>query len=140
MPRVINMAPPGGEIAVRKPVCVDRDTTILGASKLMRNYQVGAVVVMDRPTGSLIPVGIISARDIVTRVIATGLDPAVLTAGDISWSEAAGAKDPEGITETLRLLETTTSNVLLVVDNDGSVTGRVSVEELLRMLVKDRSQ
>jgi hypothetical protein len=36
MSRVISTAMPVGEIVTRKPIWVDRDTTILGASNLMR--------------------------------------------------------------------------------------------------------
>jgi len=47
----------------------------------------------------LLPLGIVTASDIVTRVIAAELDPAVLTAGDIAWfgMEAAGTTTPPSI-------------------------------------------
>jgi len=65
---------------------------VLEASKLMRKSGTTELLVTGVANGMLLPIGIVTANDIVTRVIATGLDPAVLTAGDIAWSAMAAAK------------------------------------------------
>src|ERR1700693_102775 len=91
-----------GEIARRSHVCVDRNTTILRASKLMRSYQTSEVVVTDQPQGILVPVGVVSAQDIVTRIIASGLDPVVFTAGDIAWSGPGRATVTDTVSAALQ--------------------------------------
>jgi CBS domain-containing protein len=121
-----------GEIAGRNPVCVNRDTTILAVSKLMRLYRVDELVVTEQPEGKLVPAGVLSARDIVTRVIAPELDAAVLTAGDLLWSGPASAKNTDSISQALELLQATKSNAIALVDDDGVLTGVVSRDELLR--------
>lgn len=65
---------------------VDRETSVLDASKVMRMSHSTELLVVDGSRGLPFVFGILTAIDIVTRVIATGLDPAVLTAGDIAWS------------------------------------------------------
>jgi CBS domain-containing protein len=140
MPGEISTATSVGELATRKPTCIDRDTTILGASELMRCCQVDELVVTERPEGVLVPVGIVSARDIVTRIIATGLDPAVVTAGDITWSDSTHANATDSVSETLELLHATGNSVLPVIDGDGCLTGVVSLDELLWALAESRSQ
>ena len=125
---------PIGEIAMRKPICVDLNTSALAATELMRIYQVAELVVTDQADGSLVPVGILSARDIVTRIIATGLDPAVVTAGDITWSESIGAKVTDSVSDTLQLLQATKGNVLPVLDASGSLTAVVTLHDLLWVL------
>lgn len=75
-----------GDVPARYPVCVDRSATILAASNLMRIYQVEDLLVTHQRDGRLVPEGILSACDIVTLIIATELDPAVLTVGDMMWS------------------------------------------------------
>ena len=92
MSRTISPAMPVAELATRNPICIDRDTTILGACSLMRIYRVDELVVTDQRNDLLVPIGMVSAQDIVTRIIATGLDPSVLTAGDIVWSGSTRAK------------------------------------------------
>jgi CBS domain-containing protein len=73
------------ELAHRQLPIVDRDVTILDASKLMRKTGISEVLVMGQSDGMRLPLGVISATDIVTRVIAMELNPAVLTMGDIVW-------------------------------------------------------
>ena len=123
-----------GEIASRKSFCVDQDTTILGVSRLMRNFGVAELVVTHQPEGALVAVGLVSASGIVTRIIAAGLDPAVITAGDIAWPDAKAANGSDDVAQKLRQLHADRNNVLPVVDGDGAIRGAVSVDELLRAL------
>jgi CBS domain-containing protein len=69
---------------------VDRETSVLEASKVMRISHSTELLVVDKSHGLPFVFGVLTALDIVTRVIATGLDPAVLTAGDIAWTGIAG--------------------------------------------------
>jgi len=65
---------------------IDRNASVLEASKLMRQSRATELLVVDKAAGSPFTFGFVTANDIVTRVIATGLDPAVVTAGDIAWN------------------------------------------------------
>jgi CBS domain-containing protein len=66
---------------------VDRELSILEASHLMRISGAAELLVTDRVDGTLRPVGVLTAHDIVTRIVAAGLDPNVLTTGDIAWAD-----------------------------------------------------
>jgi hypothetical protein len=98
----------------------------------MRNFQAQEMVVADRAEAPLVPVGIVSACDIVTRIVAAELDPAVLTAGDIAWNEAVG--EASDAASALRSRLTAGSRILPVLDCDGGLAGIVSSDELLRAL------
>lgn len=119
--------------ARRRCICIDCGTTVLTASRLMRSFEVEELVVTNRRSNALVPAGIVSARDIVTRVIATELDPAVLTAGDIAWTESA-LPDANGETDSLRAALTASNRVLPLLDRDGRLAGVVSQHELLSAL------
>jgi len=80
-----------GDIVGLNLVYVDQEASVLDASKLMRQTGATELLVIDRSRGTLLSFGIVTANDIVTRVIAAGLDPAVLTTGDIAWSGMDGA-------------------------------------------------
>ena len=110
-------------------LCVDSGMTIVVASRLMRSFQVEELVVTARWQATLIPIGIVSARDIVTRIIAVGLDPAVLTAGDIAWAGTPGG--PNADPDSLRSLLTSGGKILLVVDCNGGLAGTVLLDDLL---------
>jgi CBS domain-containing protein len=123
-----------GELVSRNPVCVGRETTILGVSKLMRSSQVGELVVADQPKEAVVPIGMVSARDIVTRIIATGLDPRVFTAGDITWSGSTRATVTDSVFDALRILQATRSNAVTVVDRRGCLAGVVTLDDLLKAI------
>jgi CBS domain-containing protein len=63
---------------------VHRDSSILEASRIMRQCAATELVVVSETEGRAYPLGVVTAGDIVTRVMAVGLDPAVMTAGDIA--------------------------------------------------------
>jgi CBS domain-containing protein len=75
---------------------IDCEASVMDASKLMRASRVTELLVIDESHGPVFGFAILTANDIVTRVIAAGLDPAVLTAGDIAQfgSETADAAMP----------------------------------------------
>ena len=76
------------KVARRQPQCIDREATIEEASRVMRDQRVDELVVTETSEGTPVAAGILSAHDIVTRVVALGLEPSVVTAGDILWQHA----------------------------------------------------
>jgi hypothetical protein len=64
-------------------VRVDGNATVLDASRVMREWHVDWVVVTEAGRGGAVPLGVLSAREIVDRVVAVGLDANVVTAGDV---------------------------------------------------------
>jgi CBS domain-containing protein len=121
-------------VGTRRSVCIDRDATVKAASQLMHDQHVGELVVTERQEGIRYPAGIISAREIVTRVVARGLDAGVLTVGDILWSSPTVVRVTDSVTDTVERLCATGSESLPVVDGDGRVAGVVSMDDLLQAL------
>ena len=87
--KILQASDQGDDIINHKLAHVDREASVLEASKLMRKSGTTELLVVDNANGTLLPLGIVTANDIVTRVIAVDLDPAVLTTGDIAWSGMA---------------------------------------------------
>jgi CBS domain-containing protein len=123
-----------GTVATRRPVCIDHEATVADASRLMREQQVGELVVTERQDGVSVPAGILSSREIVTRVVAVELDASVMTVGDIMWSRRESARLTDSVPETLERLCAAEGDSLPVIDGNGRVTGVVSVEDLLQAL------
>ena len=119
------------EITSHKLTHVDREASVLDASRLMRKAGTTELLVTGQANGMLRPLGIVTARDIVTRVIAAELDPAVLTAGDIAWSGKAAA-GPAGLdAETLLHYQANHCGALAVLDGDGRLVGTVKLDEFM---------
>jgi CBS domain-containing protein len=73
---------------------VHRDASIAYASRLMRAFGTSELQVVSEAGGRPEALGVLTAGDIVTRVLAVGLDPAVLTAGDLVSVSAARRPRP----------------------------------------------
>ena len=119
-------------ICNRSVAFTTRDTTVAAASKLMRHGHVGSLVVVDQLNGGRrVPVGIVTDRDIIVEIVATGLDPAVITVGDIMSTELVTARETDEVNEVLRAMRTKGVRRMPVVDAEGQLAGIVTVDDLL---------
>ena len=118
-------------LGTRRAVCVDADQTVQAASVAMRVQKIDRVVVMQRGGAACAPLGVLSASDIVTRVVALGLDSSVVTVGDLLWSTLPGARVSDTVPEALERLSSAGADALPVLDGDDRLIGVVSLEDLL---------
>ncbi|NBR28300.1 MAG: CBS domain-containing protein [Betaproteobacteria bacterium] len=125
-----------GMICERNVICAGADTTVQNAAKLMREYHVGSLVVVDVAAGGRRPVGIVTDRDIVVEVSALDLDPKVLTVGDIASPRLVTVFEGEGLQETLAIMCGECVRRLPVVDDDGNLAGILSYDDLLTTLTR----
>ena len=121
-------------VSGRRPVCIDREATIQAAGRLMREQHAEHLVVTETVDGKAMPAGMVSARDIVTRVLGVGLDPSVVTVGDIVWARRRAVHIEEDIPGILEYMCATEGEILPVVDSGGGAVGVVSMEDLLQAL------
>jgi CBS domain-containing protein len=118
-----------------------RETTIAAAAKLMRHGHVGSLVVVEQMNGGRrIPVGIVTDRDIIVEVIATGLDPAAITVGDIMSRELVVGRESNSVIETLEIMRFKGVRRLPIVDGEGQLTGIVTVDDLLEILAEELNE
>lgn len=126
-----------GAMCNRKVITVQRNTTVLQAAILMREFHVGDVVVVKNVKNKVVPVGIVTDRDIVIELVATELDYRVITAGDIMLAELTAAKESDGVFETIQLMASKGVRRLPVVGNSGELVGIVTLDDLLLLLAKE---
>lgn len=129
-----------GEICNREVVIVARQTPVIEAARLMRQYHVGDLVVVDEPSGQRRPVGIVTDRDIVIEVVAMEVAPESLCVGDIMSAELATVRETEGVFETIRYMRDKGIRRLPVVDRDGWLQGIVTLDDLLILLAEEMGE
>lgn len=115
---------------VRPPVIVGPDATLRAVTRTLWENEVGAAVVGTEHH----PVGIISERDVVTR-LAQGADPDTATAGEAMTSAVATARPDDRLLDVAYLMFDDNVRHVPVIDEVGSVTGMVSVRDLLGPLL-----
>lgn len=126
-----------GEVCNREVVVARGDETVLQAATRMRQLHVGAVVVIEERDGKELPIGIVTDRDVVIEVVAPGLDPKVITVGDIMASSLASVNEDTGVFEAIQYMRSRGVRRLPVVDRDGGLTGIVTLDDLLALLAEE---
>ena len=123
-----------GEICNREVIVIQRDGTTLEAAKLMRQYHVGAVIVIEKQNDRQIPIGIVTDRDLVVEVLAPELDNAVITVGDIMSPEIFTIQENTATYEAIEYMRRKTIRRLPVVDESGELVGIFTLDDVLELL------
>jgi len=130
---------PIGNIRTREVVVASRDTTVNQVARLMRSHHVGDVVVVDEVDGRQVPCGIITDRDIVIGLVAQGLDPDTIAAGDMMMREITVGRELDGIADTIEIMRVKAVRRLPIVDALGTLVGIVTADDLLQLLSEEMS-
>ncbi len=126
-----------GEICSREVVIVHRDEDLISAAKLMRQYHVGNVVVVEERDGKRIPVGILTDRDIVVKVFAQELEPHHLAIAEVMTAGVETISETEEILPTADRMCTLGIRRLPVVDDAGALVGIVTMDDLIDLLAEE---
>lgn len=128
-------------ICNRSVAFTTRETTVAAAAGLMRQGHVGSLVVVEQMNGGRrFPVGIVTDRDVVVEVVATGLDPATITVGDIMARELVVGRESDTVLGTLEIMRFKGVRRLPTVDLEGQLVGIVTVDDLLEILAEELSE
>jgi CBS domain-containing protein len=115
------------DVMTTNPATVERSTSVLEAAKVMAGEDVGPLPVTDG--GRL--VGIVTDRDIVTRVLADERDPQSTTVGDICSSDLVTVTPEDDLDQALRKMASAQVRRLPVVEGD-RIIGIVAQADVAR--------
>jgi CBS domain-containing protein len=122
------------DIMTADPAWIRVDTTVVEAARKMRELDVGSLPICD---GDKHLLGMITDRDIVTKVLAEGRDPAQATAGDLSQGEAVTIGADDSVEEALRTMKEHAVRRLPVIDGQEMI-GIVSQGDVATNLPEDK--
>jgi CBS domain-containing protein len=127
------MKPVRDIVAGQDTVTVDRLTSVAEAAGIMAARQIGAVPVVE---GGRV-VGIFTERDALTRIVATGIDPARTPIRDVMSSPLVVAAIGEGYDVCLERMRQAHVRHLIVLDSD-RMAGIVSMRDLMAVDLDDK--
>lgn len=119
------------EIMTREPDCCLRSTALQDVARLMSDCDCGAIPVVE-DMQSKRPIGIVTDRDIVTRVVAKGEDctqrqaEAAMTPSTVTVREDANLREAESAMKEKQIRR------ILVVDEDGRCVGILAQADIAR--------
>ena len=123
-------------IMTRSVAAVSPSDKLDKAARLMKEEDVGCVLVLDEERR---PLGIITDRDIVLRVLAAKRDPAEVRVQEIMSPDPETARTYEPVLVTARRMAEESVRRLPVTDEDGHVVGLISVDDLLTLFITELS-
>jgi signal-transduction protein with cAMP-binding, CBS, and nucleotidyltransferase domain len=122
------------DVAVHEPVTARAHESVGTCARRMHDEHVGCLVVVERTDGSEFPIGMLTDRDIAIEVVAFGLDPATLTAGDVMTEAPATVDEDDDLLGALAHMRERGVRRLPVVRPDGALTGMLALDNLLEAL------
>ena len=124
------------DLAVHTPVTVQATETITGCARRMHVEHVGCLVVVENTDGIEFPIGMLSDRDIAIEVVAFGLDPKALTAGDVMSGKPAVVEEDDDLLDVLARMRERGARRLPVTRPDGALVGVIALDNLLEALAE----
>ena len=113
------------DVMTANPVAVEATTPVLKAAEVMRQKNIGDVVV--QKNGKLC--GIVTDRDIVVRVVAMGKDPKTTNVESACSEEMLTISPDQDTSDAVKLMRQRAIRRLPVVEN-GNILGIVSLGDL----------
>lgn len=124
---------PVADVARTNVMTAHRDQSAGNLATVMAEKGVGSVLIEDDDK----PVGIVTDRDLVVEVLEPRRSASEVTAGDIMTETMATVYDHDGIFEATGLMLEHSVRRLPVVDDDGTITGIVTLDDLVLLLADE---
>jgi predicted transcriptional regulator len=131
------------EICTQKVSYVRREVGLLEAARRMREEHVGDLIVVEDADGGIVPVGVLTDRDVVVGVLAKDGDHVrTLDVGDVMASEGTlvSAGEDEDLGPVLHRMRSFGVRRLPVVDPRGYLAGVLSVDDVIAALADELSE
>ncbi|MCG8553753.1 MAG: CBS domain-containing protein [Proteobacteria bacterium] len=115
------------QLIVRPIESLPPSANCVQAARLMRDENIGAVVVaQDRR-----PVGMVTDRDLVQRVLAAGEDPQRTTLADVMTGQPVFLASSRTLAEAIQTMRELSIRRIPVVDETGALCGMVSMDDAI---------
>jgi CBS domain-containing protein len=117
------------DVMTKDPACCSRETPLRDVARLMVEHDCGAIPVLD---DARTPVGVLTDRDIVVRVIAAGRNPLECIAQDAMTGDVLTVTPEISVEECSDQLEQRQLRRAVVVDERGQVCGILAQADIAK--------
>ena len=116
------------EVMSRSPVTASPDDTVDRVAGVMRTRDIGSLIVVEDG----VPAGIVTERDIVTKVAAANLVPQTVKVRDIMTAPVVAIHPHEEVAEAARVMSDRKIRRLAVVEG-GKLVGVITENDIIRI-------
>jgi CBS domain-containing protein len=126
-----------GRICVREVDTAEPEESVTAAAQRMHDRAVGTLVIVDHYARVL---GIVTDRDLVSRVLAKGLSPAETTVREAMTSAPSTVSEDTPIENALAMMRSGRFRRVPVVDETNKLQGLVTLDDVLMLLAEEFTQ
>jgi len=119
------------ECCRRAVVTASPEASVREVARLMSESNVGSVVIM---TDDCCPMGIVTDRDLVTRVMAPDRNPKTTRIREVMTTDLVVVEDGTGLYEALQCVREKGIRRLPIVDREGKLVGIITMDDIIRLL------
>lgn len=112
------------------------ETPLSNLAERMRDERVGSIVITNEQS----PVGIVTDRDLTTRVLANGEPSDGLRAQDVMTSEVIVASSDHGVYECAQMMSEQGIRRLPICDENDELCGIITADDLLELFSDEQQQ
>ena len=122
---------------IKENISFNLDTPISEIAAVIKEKSIGAVPIIDDQNKLI---GIVSERDIVTKMVVEARDADLTTAQEIMTKEIISANLDDDLEQTIGVMKSKNIRHMPVTDSDGKLTDFFSIRDFLNAEIKSNQQ
>ena len=122
---------------IKENISFNLDTPISEIAAVIKDKSIGAVPIIDDQNKLI---GIVSERDIVTKMVVEARDADLTTAQEIMTKEIVSANLDDDLEQTIGVMKSKNIRHMPVTDSDGKLTDFFSIRDFLNAEIKSNQQ
>jgi len=126
-----------GELCTRKIVMVAQEATALEAAKLMLEHKVGCVVVVEKKMRGNVPIGIVTERDLVLKIVAGDARAGAIGITAVMSEKLMTAREDESVFDVLQRMHTKSIRHMPVMNAQEELIGILAADDVLAFFAKE---
>jgi CBS domain-containing protein len=126
-----------GDILTKKVVVVTPDSSVYDAAKRMSDLEVSSTIIVD---DSVKPIGVITEKDLVKRVIVQSVDPKTMKVTDIMTSPVKTIPPDTSVFYASQMMHKNNFRRIPVVDAAGKLLGLITEGDIANYFTEKRKQ
>lgn len=126
-----------GAICSRETIIAEQHQSVKEAALLMLRYNVGSLLIVETDGRGNKPVGIVTDRDIVLKVVSSELNIHEVTLKEIMSAKLLTAKETDDVYATLVKMRGKVVRRVPVVDEEGYLKGILTIDDILEFFSRE---
>jgi CBS domain-containing protein len=126
------------DVMTREPVCCEPADSVTAAAEMMRHHDVGSLPVVDSRESRRL-VGIVTDRDLVTKVVAGNRNVASATVQDAMTPNPASCGENDEVERAMSLMADRQVRRMPVVDESGRLSGIIAQADVATRVNRDQT-